>query len=101
MTAPPLGLHDRLRRRAAVVSRVLGGQAVVVVIDRRMTHELNAVGTRVWERLEAAEGGCTVGSLVEHVRAGFGIDAETAERDVVRFLEELRALGALELLESP
>jgi hypothetical protein len=84
--------QSRFRRRPSVVSRTFEGQAVLVVVDRRMTHELNPVGSRVWELLD----GRSVGEIADRVADEFGIDTGRAYQDVVRFLDRLRDLGAVE-----
>jgi hypothetical protein len=93
---PAITPASRFRRRPAVVSRTFEGQAVLVVVDRRMTHELNAVGTRVWALLD----GRTVGEVADAVAAEFGVARDRVYQDVVGFLERLLALGAVEEGES-
>jgi hypothetical protein len=72
---------------------VVDGRAVVVVIDTQNLHTLNEVGTFAWERAD----GRTIGAIADELVATFDVDAERAYADVVRFVEKLVALGALEL----
>jgi hypothetical protein len=83
---------ERPTRSARIAARVIDGQALIVVIDQRKLHTLNAVGTRVWELCD----GRSVDAIADAITAEFAVDHETALLDVQRFVEELRALGALD-----
>lgn len=76
-------------------SRIIDGEAVVIVIDERKLHALNEVGTFVWSRARRR----TVAEIVDEVVAEYEVDAETATRDVIAFLSELLALGAVRVVE--
>lgn len=91
-TPSPVRPDGRFRKRPAVVSRTFDGMVVLVVVDRRMTHELNAVGSRVWDLLQ----GRTVVEVARTVADEFGVEPDRAYEDVIRFVDHLRALGAVE-----
>lgn len=101
MTAPhaptDVAPAHRFRKRPGVVSRTFDGMVVLVVVDRRMTHELNAVGSRVWDLLE----GRTVGEVADAVAREFDVDPDRASRDVIRFMHHLRDVGAVEDEQPP
>jgi hypothetical protein len=80
-------------RNPRIAARVVDGKALIVVIDQRQLHTLNAVGTRVWELCD----GRSVGAIADAIAAEFEVDRETALRDVLGFVEQLRALGALDV----
>lgn len=87
-------LQDRVTRVERTAGRVIDGKAVIVVIDSRELHTLNEVGTFVWELLGEASG-ASVSDVIEAVEAAYEVDRETAERDVLRFLETMSDLGTL------
>ena len=82
--------------RAAV--RVLAGEALVLVIDRRELHRLNSVGTRIFE---LCDGRHSVGAIAQQLADEFEVEPETASADVRRFVGELLALGAVSLGAAP
>ena len=73
--------------------RVIDGKAVVITIDQNQLHVLNSVGTRVWELADGRSFGQIVAGIVEE----FEVDAAQARLDVRCFVEQLLALGALQL----
>lgn len=83
-----------VRQHLRTASTSVEGQAVVMTIDDQGLHNLNAVGTFVWDR--AGEEGCAVAELVDAVVAHFEIDRPQAEKDVLEFIDQLVTLGALE-----
>jgi hypothetical protein len=78
-------------------SRVIAGEALVMVIDRRELHRLNAVGTRV---LELCDGKTSVATIAAAVQREFDVELDVAVEDVRRFLAELVAAGALSVEEA-
>jgi hypothetical protein len=92
----PLNESVQVRQCERVAARVVDGKAVVVVIDAQKLHVLNAVGTRVWELAD----GRTVGAIAQAITREFAVDETRARSDVLRFVEELAAVGAVELAVS-
>ena len=78
-------------------SRVVEGEALVVLMDQRALHRLNAVGTRVWELCD----GRRVESIVQTIVSEFEVPPEAAQTDVLGFLRELFDAGALTLGGPP
>jgi hypothetical protein len=73
------------------------GEALIVLTEQRKLHRLNGVGTRVWELCD----GRALSSIVQAIVAEFEVEPEVAVRDVTVFVEELRGLGALQVIEAP
>ena len=94
MSDPDIGPTTVVSQSARIASRVIEGQAVVIVIDEQTLHTLNEVGTFVWSELDDGE------RLVEDVVAAtvreFEVTEDLATKDVLSFLRELVSLGALE-----
>lgn len=81
------------KKNSRNAARVVDGKALIVVIDRKQLHTLNAVGTRVWELCD----GRSIDAIVESIMSEFDVDGPTALRDVQHFLAELRELGVLDV----
>ncbi len=58
---------------------------------------LNETGAYLWRRLKEHH---MVDELIDDIRSEYGIDRETAERDVNAFIERLKEEGVVELLEE-
>ena len=75
-----------------IAARVVDGKALIVVVDHRQLHTLNGVGTRIWELCD----GRSVGGIADAITQEFEVDRDAALRDVLKFVAELRQVGALE-----
>lgn len=82
---------SRVSRSPRIASRVLEGQAVIVVGDARRLYTLNGVGTEVFELAD----GRSVGEIVEEVRVRYAVDADVVRSDVHAFVRSLVDAGAL------
>lgn len=91
--------NARVARAPRTAGRVLDGKAVIVIIDSRELHTLNAVGTFIWEALEN-DRVMTVMELVDAVADEFEVEHRVAERDVARFVDSMHTLRALRLEEE-
>ena len=67
-------------------SRVVDGEAVVVIPMESAINTFNEVGTRIWE---LADGTNTVTEIIHEIQQEFEIDTETAEQDTYDFLNSL------------
>lgn len=88
-----IGLETGVAQSSRTAARVVEGKAVVVVMDAQALHTLNAVGTFVWERAD----GRSIGAIVDAMVDEFEVERARAAEDVLRFVEKLVALGALDL----
>jgi hypothetical protein len=75
-------------------SRVIDGEAIVVVCDENLVKILNSVGSRIWE---LADGNKTVSEIVKVICSEYEVDVEQAEKDTVEFVEELIKSGMMYL----
>jgi hypothetical protein len=73
--------------------RIIDSKAVVITIDQNQLHVLNPVGTRVWELAD----GRSFGQVVQGIVREFEVEPERARLEVRSFVEQLLALGALQL----
>lgn len=79
-------LDKKVTRDENVAWRIIGDEAVLLSAEDSSVHSLDAVGTRIWE---LCDGEKTVNEIVDQVVSEFEVDRETAEKDVVEFIEEL------------
>ena len=86
-----------LRQSERTACRVIDGKAVVITIDQNQLHVLNAVGTRVWELADGRSFEQVVAGIVRE----FEVEPERARLDVQGFVEQLLAMGALQLQAAP
>jgi hypothetical protein len=88
-----------IAKSSAIASRLLGGEMMVMSSADSTFFTLNPVATVVWQ---AADGVTPLSDIVaDRVCAEFEVDAETAQRDVERFVEELSQHGILLVSETP
>lgn len=67
-------------------SRLVDGEAVVVLPEENVVKVLNAVGSRVWD---LANGKRTVREIAATIYQEFEVDQAQAEQDVVEFVAEM------------
>lgn len=66
------------------------GGAVLVNMTSGACFELNGVGSEIWSLLQQ---GASVGDLISRVADRYGIASDTAERDVLPWIDSLRTAG--------
>lgn len=87
-----LSLSALPRRAERTAFRVVGGEGLLMVIDRRELHRLNEVGARVFE---LCDGATQLDLIVTAIVREFAIEADRARTDVAHFVNELYWAGAL------
>lgn len=90
----PLAPTSVPHKSERIAARAVDGKAVVVVLDARKLHTLNTVGTRVFELCDGAR---DVAAIARQIASEFAVDPGDAERDVLAFLAQLVAEGAVEV----
>jgi hypothetical protein len=82
-----------------LAARSLGAETVVLSSDDSSLYVLNELGTILWN---AADGRTPLAHVVERVIcADFDVDAATAMRDALEFVENLRQQRLLEVSDAP
>lgn len=88
---------EKLKIKAGYQLRTVAGRTVVVpmgdTLDINLMIVLNETGRFLWERLAD---GAAPGELEAALLAEYGIDGETARRDVQAFIERMRNRGLFE-----
>jgi Coenzyme PQQ synthesis protein D (PqqD) len=79
---------DKPRQNEDTAARKIDGAYYVIDSETSELHSFNKVGSLIYE---LSDGEHTVADIVAAVVESFEVDRETAERDVVEFLETLLA----------
>jgi len=80
-----------IQKKDQIVGRRIAGETILVPIrgnlaDMERIFALNPVGEYIWERLD---GIASMETISRDIVAEFDVDAETANRDMRRFIAEL------------
>ncbi len=67
-------------------SRIIDGEAVIVLTHTSIVHTLNDIGTRIWEM---SDGFHTVNQIVKSLCDEFDAPCEQIEKDTIEFLTNL------------
>lgn len=86
------------RKSDSFVARAIADELLLVPITRRVAdldalYTLDGIGSRLWELLDGMR---TVADLVSVVVDEYEVEAGVAEADVLDFLAQLDAMGAIE-----
>lgn len=82
----PSWLDAKPNKHPRTASRLVDGQAVVVLPEESVVKVLNPVGSRVWE---LADGTRTVREIAQTIYQEYDVDREQAEKEVVEFVAEM------------
>lgn len=96
----PQALAEKLFVRSrSVVSRVVAGETLIVPVrgkvgDLASIYSFNGTGSLIWKLLEGPK---TASDLAAAVAEEFQVERAQAETDVARFIEEMFAVGLVEV----
>jgi hypothetical protein len=93
---------EKFIRSQSVVARVVAGETLIVPIrgkvgDLASIYSFNGTGTLIWKLLDYPK---TIAQLADGVAQEYEVDAALAERDVARFVSEMKAVGLVEVPAS-
>ena len=81
-----------------VATRIVDGEALIVLADSGQVNVLNPVGTRMWELMDGTR---SVQQIADAICDEFDVARDEAERDLETFVQELIDAGAIELQDQP
>lgn len=86
-------------RSQSVVARVVAGETLIVPVrakvgDLASIYSFNGTGTLIWKLLESPQ---TVAELAAAVARTYDVDPARAESDVMDFVNEMKAVGLVEV----
>jgi hypothetical protein len=89
-------------RSRSVVARVVAGETLIVPIrgkvgDLASIYSFNGTGSLIWKLLESAR---TVADLAAEMAREYDVEPAQAERDVTAFVNEMMAVGLVEVPAS-
>ena len=85
-------LQARPKKHPRTASRLVDGEAVIVLPGEGTVKVLNDVGSRVWE---LADGTRTVDDMVETIYDEYDVDRDQAQEDVIEFVTTMVAANLL------
>ena len=94
---------DTYIRSDAVVSRLIGGETLVVPVrggvgDLASIYSFNEVGTMIWEELASP---ISLEGLVDLIEREYPVSREQIVQDVVCFLSEIFSAGLVVMVNAP
>jgi hypothetical protein len=81
-----------------VASRIVGGEAVVVVSARGEAHVLNETGSTVWAMMDGTR---TTPEIAAELASRYGVEDKAAARDIEAFMDDLQSRSASRELDAP
>ncbi len=85
-------------RAQGVASRIVGGEAVVVVPARSEAHVLNETGSAVWSMMDGSRAAPEIAS---ELAARYDADEAVTARDLETFMGDLQSRGAAAESDAP
>ena len=90
----------KIVRSRSVVARVIAGETLIVPIrgnvgDLASIYSFNGTGTLIWKLLESPK---SVAQLAASVAEEYDVEAGQAERDVEAFVDEVKAVGLIDVI---
>jgi hypothetical protein len=82
-----------ISRTTGLVASEVNGEVVILSIDSGHFFQLNAIGSRIWDILEAPR---TLGEICSAMCGQFDVEAEACRTDVFAFVQQMRDKGLLE-----
>lgn len=98
MASTRLGPDSLVRQHPAVLSADVGEVVVVLQAEQNAYYDTDSVGADVWRRIVAPT---AVSDICRALVAGYDVDPQTCEADVLAFLEEALREGIVSLEDSP
>jgi hypothetical protein len=81
-----------------VATRIVDGEALIVLADSGQVNVLNPVGTRMWELIDGTR---SVQQIADAVYAEFDVTEDQVRRDLEEFVQELVDANAIVLQDQP
>jgi Coenzyme PQQ synthesis protein D (PqqD) len=81
-----------------VATRIVDGEALIVLADSGQVNVLNPVGTRMWELMDGTR---TIQQIADAICDEFDVGKDEAERDLEEFVQQLIGANAIVLQDQP
>src|SRR4051812_42676794 len=88
-----------LVRSESVVARIVGGETLIVPVrakvgDLASIYSFNGTGTLIWKLLASPR---SIAKLAKAIAQDYEVDPAQAESDVANFVNEMKAVGLVEV----
>ncbi len=93
----PISNNAIVKASKKQVSCDLGGEAVILDLNKSLYYGLDPVGARIWNLLQKQT---TVTSILDTMVEEYDVNRNRAERDLLALLEELRKKGLIEVQDG-
>lgn len=97
-SVPSISIETIIYRNDKIVSSLLDNEIVMMNLDKGKYYHLNAVGTVIWQLLEA--GPSSVEAITNKLMQNYEVDKARLEKDILQFVEKGKALGFLTVSEQ-
>lgn len=87
-----------LQKNETVISRVVNGEAVLVIPEEGQVKVLNEVGSRIWS---LADGTRTIRQIAKSICEEYDVEQMQSENDVLAFIEQLLEKKLVSLADNP
>ena len=79
-------LNKYPKKSENIASRILDGEAVVVLLLDSIVYTFDPVGTHIWELITGRK---KIANIVKDIQNEYEVDPYVAEQDTVNFINEL------------
>lgn len=97
MTVTPISLDSHATIGPDVVFRELDGEAVILNLETGLYFGLNAMGTRIWQLIEAHG---EVRRVFDALREEFDVADDRLSDDLLALVEQLRDKGLVHVMPA-
>ena len=75
----------------------MGGEVVILDLTSGTYYGLDTLGAQVWSLIEQP---ASIAAIRDAIVAEYDVDAATCERDVLGFLEQMQAVGLVQIING-
>ena len=72
----------------------MGGEVVILDLKSGLYYGLDVVGAKVWTLIEQP---ASLSAIREAIMSEYDVDAETCDRDILAFVDQMQAAGLVEI----
>ena len=82
------------KRNRAILDSTIDDEVVMMSSEKGMYYNLNPIGSRIWELLEAPQ---TIESLCTQLMDEYDVDEATCKQETEEFIQSLAERGLIEM----
>jgi hypothetical protein len=90
----PLELSQKVTRHEDMISAEIGGEAVMMSIEKGAYFGLNPIATRIWDLIEKPQ---SIAGLIAVITEEYDVSEEQCAADVQEFVADMMARGIAQL----